>query len=903
MDIEGRRILSLIQRLLRHQGVRGHIRPGDGSEADDRFDVIMDINDQMLERVGSSLEEASGLKKEETKLVVAAANFTPSRSASSWNNKKSTMDPPAKAASAYRLLTARNIQRPQVRFRDKVDNSSQPFRPSITVKPHAVMPLEESLRLPEGVTVEDTERPDFSYPHPYKVEIERFSISDDILKPVTPQEPPALTLTPLMMVATPSQLHGLVTHLATQGELALDLEHHSYRSFQGITCLMQISTRTHDYIIDTLELRSELYKLNQVFADPSITKVLHGADSDVQWLQRDCGLYLVNMFDTGQAARVLGFSRFSLAHLLMCYCKVEPDKQFQLADWRIRPLPEELVRYAREDTHYLLYIYDKMRNDLIARGNSQGNLLRSVYDRSREVALKTYTKPVFSPAVAQDLYRKSKKSFNSQQQAALSALTRWRDQTARMEDESLGYVLPNHMLLQMCEILPRERQGVLACCNPIPPLLRQSLPEVHGLILEAREVTVIKIEKPSRPAAMQHPKYDADSMLSCPHDTSHLSATLARIETDIAETGLVATSASMFDDISSVPLKKSPNISAFKYSKKSKLKNTISLKVKSLFSSPFTKFFKSELSKVIQPQKQDKWKLKQLTEKKSKAEDANAPPKKKIKKEITNGINVFSSPANTSTAPPELPDSKPPVSLFTPPVHIFKSVRYTNASPPPAGVKLNLKDSTESSVHQPTAEKQTDRQKEKKIKEKLKSLRQQVSDEKKEEKEKKRLRKELKRKQMIDEQQMEGSSNISESGTDQEVIQIEASPVARGAKQEVITIQDSPVTTSKPKPEVISVSPSPEVITITDSPLTTDVDHRKKKKKKKTKLTIEEVKEGFQSFDYSSASLAEANTKNVYDFALPSKGKKEKGKGANKARLAGPHSNKSFSFDSQKGKH
>ena len=57
---------------------------------------------------------------------------------------------------------------------------------------------------------------------------------------------------------------------------------------------------------------------------------------DVDWLQRDLGLYLVNMFDTGQAARALNFSRFSLAHLLQQYCDVAADKQYQLADWRIR---------------------------------------------------------------------------------------------------------------------------------------------------------------------------------------------------------------------------------------------------------------------------------------------------------------------------------------------------------------------------------------------------------------------------------------------------------------------------------------------------------------------------------------------------------------------------------------
>ena len=64
--------------------------------------------------------------------------------------------------------------------------------------------------------------------------------------------------------------------------------------------------------------------------------MFHGADKDIEWLQRDFGLYVVNMFDTGQAARVLNEERYSLAYLLHKYCQVEAQKQFQLADWRIR---------------------------------------------------------------------------------------------------------------------------------------------------------------------------------------------------------------------------------------------------------------------------------------------------------------------------------------------------------------------------------------------------------------------------------------------------------------------------------------------------------------------------------------------------------------------------------------
>ena len=41
----------------------------------------------------------------------------------------------------FRLLHAKNVQRPQMRFKDKVDNSNTPFIPKIFVKPNATVPL------------------------------------------------------------------------------------------------------------------------------------------------------------------------------------------------------------------------------------------------------------------------------------------------------------------------------------------------------------------------------------------------------------------------------------------------------------------------------------------------------------------------------------------------------------------------------------------------------------------------------------------------------------------------------------------------------------------------------------------------------------------------------------------
>lgn len=55
------------------------------------------------------------------------------------------------------------------------------------------------------------------------------------------------------------------------------------------------------------------------------------------------------------------------------------------------------------------------------------------------------------------------------------------------------YVLPKHMLLQIAEVLPKEMQGILACCNPIPTLVKTELLTLHTIIREAREQPLIDV--------------------------------------------------------------------------------------------------------------------------------------------------------------------------------------------------------------------------------------------------------------------------------------------------------------------------------------------------------------------------------------------------------------------------
>jgi exosome complex exonuclease RRP6 len=239
---------------------------------------------------------------------------------------------------------------------------------------------------------------EFSFEHPYMTEIKELVIPAKFLATeVEAIHPGKETDANYTYIDTLAGLKAMVEHLDASDEIAVDLEHHGYRSYLGFTCLIQISTRSQDFIVDAIALREHLQRLNSSFADPSKVKVFHGADQDIKWLQRDFGVYVVNLFDTHKAIQFLNRSPFTFVSLLFRYANEVTDKEFQLADWRIRPLTPEMVKYARRDTHFLLFIFDRLRQDIIKEAREHGRDpeadLLHVFETSKEVSLLQYKKP------------------------------------------------------------------------------------------------------------------------------------------------------------------------------------------------------------------------------------------------------------------------------------------------------------------------------------------------------------------------------------------------------------------------------------------------------------------------------------------------------------------------------
>ncbi|XP_042490265.1 protein RRP6-like 2 isoform X2 [Macadamia integrifolia] len=432
------------------------IFPQDSEEA---YDWLVNVSDEVIERCDVSMDEFHRMRKKEEdggkrissiisedgfQLVSGKKKKAGSNSLENVKGDDSSPVTSVKVASRDKKTTGArprvpfhipSIVRPQDQYKIMVNNSNQPF---------------EHVWLKRS---EDGSR----FIHPLE-ELSVYDFVDRNIGNVESVKPLPIESTPFKLIEEVKDLKELAAKLQNVDEFAVDLEHNQYRSFQGMTCLMQISTRSEDYVVDTLKLRVLIGPhLRELFKDPLKKKVMHGADRDIVWLQRDFGIYICNLFDTGQASRVLQLERNSLEYLLHHFCGVTANKEYQNADWRLRPIPDEMLRYAREDTHYLLHIYDLMRARLLsaqADSESGDDLLSEVYRRSYDICMQLYEKELLTDTSYLHVYGLGGANFNAQQLAIVAGLCEWRDVVARAEDESTGYILPNKAVLEIARQMP-----------------------------------------------------------------------------------------------------------------------------------------------------------------------------------------------------------------------------------------------------------------------------------------------------------------------------------------------------------------------------------------------------------------------------------------------------------------
>ena len=163
------------------------------------------------------------------------------------------------------------------------------------------------------------------------------------------------------MIATDAKLASFLPEIKSATWLALDTEADSLHAYPEKACLIQISIAGHDRLIDPLaniNLEPLLKALN------AHELIMHGADYDLRLLRKHHEFTPSAIFDTMIAARLLGERQFGLSSLAEKFLGVKLDKGLQKADWARRPLTEKMETYARNDTHHLKPLADKLKLEL-----------------------------------------------------------------------------------------------------------------------------------------------------------------------------------------------------------------------------------------------------------------------------------------------------------------------------------------------------------------------------------------------------------------------------------------------------------------------------------------------------------------------------------------------------------
>ena len=190
-----------------------------------------------------------------------------------------------------------------------------------------------------------------------------------------------------------------------------------------------------------------------------------------------------------------------------------------------------MLAYARSDTHFLLFIYDNLRNALLDRAStrsqsraletpqqqasisssnpdSRDSLLREVLLRSEETSLRLHQTENYDeeegtgPGGWDTMARKWNKvaftraAHRSIQKSIYLRIHDWRDRVAREEDESTAYVfhaeppsvsftyvgsryiLPQHYLFQLAELSPNDLPGLLNSFRSVPPVIKRRANEL-----------------------------------------------------------------------------------------------------------------------------------------------------------------------------------------------------------------------------------------------------------------------------------------------------------------------------------------------------------------------------------------------------------------------------------------
>lgn len=288
-------------------------------------------------------------------------------------------------------------------------------------------------------------------------------------------------------IDTNAGLASAADAMRSAGLFAADTEAAGYHRYSDRVSLVQLSTRDETFIVDPFAV-DDLGALREPLASPAIEVIFHDADFDLRLLHRDHGLTVRGLFDTKIAAELLGEPALGLASLLEAHLGVSIPKKYQRADWAKRPLPDDMIQYAAEDTRHLPALRDELHEKLVQAGR--------LHWAEEEFALREQT--LWEDDDEADAFRiKGSHRLDRRHLAVLREVYQWRDRLARERDRAPFRIVGNDALLGVAQAVPRTRDELA----DVSGLADSHVRRFGGELVDAvrRAVDMPQQEWPERP--------------------------------------------------------------------------------------------------------------------------------------------------------------------------------------------------------------------------------------------------------------------------------------------------------------------------------------------------------------------------------------------------------------------
>jgi ribonuclease D len=295
------------------------------------------------------------------------------------------------------------------------------------------------------------------------------------------------------LVTTQSALDAAVFRLQAAARLAIDTEFMRERTYFPQLCLLQIATETDCFLVDPLA-GLDLGPLYELLADGKRLKILHAARQDLEVLFLGSDTVPAPVFDTQVAAALLGHPpQVGYAELVARRLGHSIDKGQTRTDWSRRPLSAEQLAYAADDVHHLLTLHSDLHAALEAQG-------RAAWADEETAA---YANPALYRTDPADAWRRIKglSRLTSMEQAAVRALTEWREKRAIESDKPRGWIIADEAILALATLAPDSVEALEKIRALPPALVRKRGAELLTLMAAAREGAAADsgLEPPRRP--------------------------------------------------------------------------------------------------------------------------------------------------------------------------------------------------------------------------------------------------------------------------------------------------------------------------------------------------------------------------------------------------------------------